>query len=770
MAEKHNRFALIIASYDYTADAGLRKLVAPPQDAEALTRVLQDPTIGGFEVRSLLNEPSPKVAEEIEAFFAERQRDDLALLYFSGHGVKDTDGQLYFAMPNTRLNRLRSTSIKASDVNEIMRGSRAQQKVLLLDCCYSGAFARGMTVKADQGISTQDYFDGRGYAILTASDAIQYSFEEDKVEGQATQSVFTRILTQGLDKGEADTNGDGLVTFDEMYDYILDHIEREAPEQRPRKWALDVQGKIVIGRNPRPVVKPAPLPAELQQTIEDSRPWVREGAVRELGRLLEGSHPGLALAAQEALKRLAEDDSRRVSVSAKEALSAYEEAQRARMTAEAERLAAQRAEAERRASEKAEQERLAREKAEVERLAAQKAEAERLAAQKAEAERLAAQRAEAERRASEKAKQERLAHEKAEAERLAARIVEEKRLAHEKAEAERAARRKAKAEPEQPSPTMPYLERSRKISAAAWVGLAVLGLFGSVLLFTALGNRNSLFDGARTATPTLGIDSTQVGRVVFVSYRDSDDEIYIMNADGSGQTRLTNSKFGDSEPVLSPDGQYIVFVSQRDGGHKLFIMNADGSNWRQLTDGKSNDEYSPYFSPDSQWVLYSSNRGGRYEVWLIHPDGTGLTQLTSGPNGKSRPAWSPDGQWITYNSVQGNEDIIKVIRPDGTDDKVILVKDDASVSGWVGGRILFDAKNGTTTDIYSMNPDGSDIRQLTTDPANDKGAFGTLDGTFIVFNSTRDGNDEIYVMRADGSDQKRLTSNPDNDYMPTWGP
>src|SRR3990172_4872771 len=129
MAEK--RYALIIASWDYTADAGLRKLIAPPRDAAALTRVLQDPTIGGFEVRTLLNEPSPKVAEEIEAFFAERKRDDLALLYFSGHGVKDTDGQLYFAMPNTRRDRLRSTAIKAYDVNEMIRGSRAREKVLL---------------------------------------------------------------------------------------------------------------------------------------------------------------------------------------------------------------------------------------------------------------------------------------------------------------------------------------------------------------------------------------------------------------------------------------------------------------------------------------------------------------------------------------------------------------------------------------------------------------------------------------------------------------
>src|SRR3990172_13353213 len=127
MAEK--RYALIIASWDYTADLGLRKLVAPPQDAAALARVLQDPAIGGFEVRTLLNEPSPKVAEEIEAFFVERQRDDLALLYFSGHGIKDVNGQLYFAMPNTRLDRLRATAIKAYDVNEMIRGSWARQQV-----------------------------------------------------------------------------------------------------------------------------------------------------------------------------------------------------------------------------------------------------------------------------------------------------------------------------------------------------------------------------------------------------------------------------------------------------------------------------------------------------------------------------------------------------------------------------------------------------------------------------------------------------------------
>ena len=99
MTEK--RLALIIASYEYQ-DPDLRQLVAPAHDAEALARVLEDPVIGGFEVQSLLNEPSHKVNEAIEAFFTDRKREDLLLLYFSGHGVKDEDGQLYFSATNTR--------------------------------------------------------------------------------------------------------------------------------------------------------------------------------------------------------------------------------------------------------------------------------------------------------------------------------------------------------------------------------------------------------------------------------------------------------------------------------------------------------------------------------------------------------------------------------------------------------------------------------------------------------------------------------------------
>jgi uncharacterized caspase-like protein len=307
MTEK--RCALIIASYEYE-DTDLRRLVAPAQDAEALARVLADPAIGGFEVQTLLNEPSYQVNPAIETFFADRKRDDLILLYFSGHGIKDEEGRLYLTTRDTRRKMLRTTAIPATLVNDVMRYSRSRRQVLLLDCCYSGAFARGLVVRADQVMGTGEYFkEARGQVVLTASDALQYSFEGDEIKGKGVRSVFTHTLVRGLETGEADLDGDGHISFEELYEYVYDRVTDEVPQQRPRKWVFDVQGEIIIARNPHPVVRPAELPPELHQSIEDLRPWVREGAARQLGRLLESSDKGVALMAHTALTRMADDDS-----------------------------------------------------------------------------------------------------------------------------------------------------------------------------------------------------------------------------------------------------------------------------------------------------------------------------------------------------------------------------------------------------------------------------------------------------------------------------
>ncbi len=323
MAE--NRSALIVAVSEYQ-DAGLRRLVAPAQDAEALARVLGDPAIGGFAVKTLLNQPSHRINREIEAFFANRAKDDLLLLYFSGHGLKDEEGRLYFATTDTDRKFLRTTAVAATLINDVMYTCRSRRQVLILDCCYSGAFARGMTHRADETVGTGEYFrEGRGQFVLTASDALQYAFEGDEVSGEGVRSVFTHTLVRGLETGEADLNGDGAITCDELYDYLYGRVTDWMPQQKPRKWAFAVEGEIIIARNPHPVVKPAALPAELQESIEDPLPWVREGAARHLGELSQHSHKGMAAAAQAALLQMAEDDSLKVRTVVAEILKAHAE-------------------------------------------------------------------------------------------------------------------------------------------------------------------------------------------------------------------------------------------------------------------------------------------------------------------------------------------------------------------------------------------------------------------------------------------------------------
>lgn len=317
------KHALLVATYEYQDDL-LRKLVAPAQDARALAKVLEDPNIGGFEVRVVLNKGSYEVVQELELFFSDRERDDLLLLYFSGHGIKDEDGRLYFATPNTRHGMLRATALRASDVNDFMLHSRSRQQVLVLDCCYSGAFAKGMPMKGalteGSPIGTGEYFEGSGRVVLTASDSMQYSFEGEHVEGKGIRSVFTGGLIRGLETGEADLDGDGMITVDELYDYARKVVASEAPQQSPKRWLLDVEGKIVIAKNPIPPM-PVLLPPDIQYLIDNEFIPGRLKAVEKLGTLLRGQHKGLALAAHAALIKLATDDSRMVSSAADKCLA-----------------------------------------------------------------------------------------------------------------------------------------------------------------------------------------------------------------------------------------------------------------------------------------------------------------------------------------------------------------------------------------------------------------------------------------------------------------
>jgi hypothetical protein len=319
------RSALIVATHVYD-DQRLAGLRAPEHDAEALAEVLGDPDIGAFDVTTVLNRPWHEVSRAVAQFFRDRRPDDLALVHFSCHGLKDDSGELYFAATDTSLDLLEATAISASSVNRVMGRSRAGSVLLLLDCCYSGAFARGMTARAGGNVDVNERLGGRGRAVITASSALQFAFEGDAIAdgdvAATSPSLFTSALVEGLRTGEADRDLDGWVSLDELYSYVHDEVTRTNPDQTPTKWAFDIEGDLRVARRGMPVTVPADLPAPLVGSMKSLYSWERTAVVEPLADLLNGPHPGLSLAARLALEDMAShDDSDRVKTAARAALA-----------------------------------------------------------------------------------------------------------------------------------------------------------------------------------------------------------------------------------------------------------------------------------------------------------------------------------------------------------------------------------------------------------------------------------------------------------------
>jgi Caspase domain len=308
------RKALIIANDMYEQEA-LGNLLAPAADAEALRRVLGDPQIGDFAVQVVQNQASSVIEEQIEDLFSESRPDDVLLLHFSGHGLKSDSGELFFASSNTRPNRLGSTAVSADFVQRCMRDARSRSVVLLLDCCYGGAFAQGVKVRAAGDVNVLDSFPpgrsggGRGRAVITASNAMEYAFEGDRLanDQQRRPSVFTGALVEGLATGDADRDEDGLVSLNELYDYVFDKVREQNPHQRPSRQ-IEMEGELYLACSRRERIRPAPIPPDLQAAITDPNMYTRRGAVSELQSRMASEDLPVAAGAYEALAGLARND------------------------------------------------------------------------------------------------------------------------------------------------------------------------------------------------------------------------------------------------------------------------------------------------------------------------------------------------------------------------------------------------------------------------------------------------------------------------------
>ena len=139
------------------------------------------------------------------------------------------------------------------------------------------------------------------------------------------------------------------------------------------------------------------------------------------------------------------------------------------------------------------------------------------------------------------------------------------------------------------------------------------------------------------------------GRLAFVSERDGNPEIYVINADGSDQRRLTQSPGFDGFPAWSPDGSSILWESNRGARRGIWTMRADGSSQRQVgADGGV--DWFPTWSPDGSRIAFCSNRDGFWRVYVMNPDGSDPRRLTDGPGSDSAPAWAPDGTYVGFIS------------------------------------------------------------------------------------------------------------------------
>jgi S-DNA-T family DNA segregation ATPase FtsK/SpoIIIE len=245
-----SRQALLIATGKYL-DPKLRDLRSPEQDVSALKPLLEDPEIGFFDqVTVLRDDESSRIRREIEQLFGNAGPDDLVLLYFSCHGIRPQSGKLFFAARDTIVDLPHSTGISASFVADVIADSQARAKLVLLDCCYSGAFTHGFVPRAGSypDVDLERQIHGRGTYVITASLAVEYAYEGNElVLSDQRTSAFTETLVAGLRSGNADFDGDGDVGADDIYRYIRQEIALRPAGQTPTAYS-DIQEPIIVAK------------------------------------------------------------------------------------------------------------------------------------------------------------------------------------------------------------------------------------------------------------------------------------------------------------------------------------------------------------------------------------------------------------------------------------------------------------------------------------------------------------------------------------------
>lgn len=244
------RIALLVGVSNYHQE-GFADLPTAIRDVEGLKAVLQQPEVGQYQVTTLLDPDRLTLEKEIDELYANRQPDDVVIFYFSGHGITDSEGQLYLTTPQAETDNRGIkdyTVVSGEYLKGKMEKSRSKYQVVILDCCFSGAIAKGLLAKGVQDLNITDNLGGRGRAILTATTATQLAFAEEGSEF----SLYSKHIIEGLKTGDAEEeNENGWITPDSLHHYVSERVQQALPEMTPKLYPVAEGYKIHIAKSPK---------------------------------------------------------------------------------------------------------------------------------------------------------------------------------------------------------------------------------------------------------------------------------------------------------------------------------------------------------------------------------------------------------------------------------------------------------------------------------------------------------------------------------------
>ncbi len=290
----------------------------------------------------------------------------------------------------------------------------------------------------------------------------------------------------------------------------------------------------------------------------------------------------------------------------------------------------------------------------------------------------------------------------------------------------------------------------------------IVWLFSLVILFTALGgsaNSQDFFDGDISKT-----------KILFFSSRDGNRELYIMDHDGSNQTRITNNSWDDDQPKWSPDNEWIAFRSWAGGNSDIYIMDKFYENLTRLTTDSAED-LCPSWSPDGSRIAFTSDRSGNWEVYTIHIKSGLIKNLSNHSSLDYEPAWSPDPNKLAFTSDRDGDWEIYTMDTTGVILDTLTENNDRDrLASWSpdGSEIAYTWRGAGTDEVFLMLSNGDNIKNLTNHGSTDGTTCFSPDGQKIAFNSSRTGWYDIYVMDKNGSNVDLLAGTSQLEGHPDW--